>query len=158
MEKEQKNNNVTRLVGRIFELKSELEHRQQREPTANEMERALGNQQETFFDGWTIRRCIDCGQPVAGGPTRCTRCVYLMETACLEATKAELKQVRVECDAERQKVADLKVALGGMVQAAEIAVETNPCACEDDGMCGVCIAAMRLPAARATLAAVEKGG
>ena len=26
MEKEQKNNNATRLVGRIFELKSELEH------------------------------------------------------------------------------------------------------------------------------------
>jgi hypothetical protein len=44
------------------------------EPTEAEMFHALGDKQETFLNGWTIRRCMDCGKPVAGGPTRCVLC------------------------------------------------------------------------------------
>lgn len=44
------------------------------EPSRDEMERALGDIDETFACGWTIRRCIDCRTPVAGGPTRCLPC------------------------------------------------------------------------------------
>jgi chromosome segregation ATPase len=61
------------------------------------------------------------------------------------------KRIEGEPEQARERAATLRIALGGMIQAAEIAVETNPCACEEDGMCGVCIGAMRLPAARAAL-------
>lgn len=44
------------------------------EPTREEMERALGEGDEAFVNGWTVRRCIDCNMPVAGGPTRCVPC------------------------------------------------------------------------------------
>jgi hypothetical protein len=61
------------------------------------------------------------------------------------------KRIEGELEQARERAATLRIALGGMIQAAEIAVETNPCACEEDGMCGVCIGAMRLPAAHAAL-------
>lgn len=45
-----------------------------REPTADEMERALGTGEEAFIGG-TVRRCRVCRCPVFGGPTACVRCV-----------------------------------------------------------------------------------
>jgi hypothetical protein len=53
--------------------------RMEREPSDREMEAALGDLSETFYEGWTVRRCIDCRTPVAGGPTRCMRCAWRME-------------------------------------------------------------------------------
>jgi Zn-finger protein len=52
----------------------EIEKLRLREPTRLEMLKALGDKDETFYDGWTVRRCVDCGLPVAGGPTRCDYC------------------------------------------------------------------------------------
>ena len=52
-----------------------------REPTRDEMEAALSSagRDETFYDGWTVRRCRHCGDPVAGGPTACLVCVKVRQ-------------------------------------------------------------------------------
>lgn len=57
----------------------------EREPTRGEMVRALGDCDEVNFDGWTVRACIDCSHPVAGGPTRCMKCVGKLEAGDLKA-------------------------------------------------------------------------
>ncbi len=46
------------------------------EPSLFDMETALAfsGSDETFFKGWTVRRCLDCRKPVAGGPTCCMDC------------------------------------------------------------------------------------
>lgn len=61
-----------------------------REPTREEMLESLGvkgdmqkgtHQTETFRRG-TINRCVDCGDPIFGGPTRCDACVAGRNPAC----------------------------------------------------------------------------
>lgn len=66
---------------------SEINYLRCREPTAEEMERALrdahtNGKDEAFIPpGWTVRRCRHlrrgeiCGTPVAGGPTACVACI-----------------------------------------------------------------------------------
>jgi hypothetical protein len=53
---------------------SELDRLRMREPRREEMEAALGEANEAFYEGWTIRRCRHCRIPVAGGPTACEVC------------------------------------------------------------------------------------
>lgn len=61
---------------------SEINYLRRREPTTEEMERALQGANplisavgETTIGAWTVRRCRHCDTPVAGGPTACVRCV-----------------------------------------------------------------------------------
>lgn len=43
-------------------------------PTRGDLLAALAEGVEVFAFGTTIRRCIGCGEPVTGGPTRCLGC------------------------------------------------------------------------------------
>lgn len=77
------------------ELKPELERLglhmkavELREPRRAEMLEVLCEHDEVVFDGWTVRRCLDCREPVAGGPTRCMKCVGKLEG--VERAAAEL--------------------------------------------------------------------
>jgi hypothetical protein len=56
------------------QLRAENARLSQREPTSDEMERALAGREEAFLGG-TIRRCRVCRCAVFGGPTACIRCV-----------------------------------------------------------------------------------
>jgi hypothetical protein len=78
-----------------------VRQRKTREPTRDEMERALGAADETFLDG-TVRRCIDCRAPVFGGPTRCSHCAGAF-SARAEARLGELQSIYYLAD----KVTDL---------------------------------------------------
>lgn len=44
------------------------------DPTIEQMKAALGDRDETFALGGTIRRCRVCTNPTFGGPTLCDRC------------------------------------------------------------------------------------
>jgi rubrerythrin len=72
---------------RADRAEAEVARLRRREPGREEMLTALGEQEETFYDGWTVRRCRHCGTPVAGGPTACVRCA---ETEALRAEVARL--------------------------------------------------------------------
>ncbi len=65
------------------------------EPSTKAMEEALGEQQEIFAYGGTIRRCIDCGTPVFGGPTQCSFCVgKKVGAARSKAAETHIKALR----------------------------------------------------------------
>lgn len=78
------------LINQAFADKAaaneEIARLKEREPTNDEMERALAGADEAFLGG-TIRRCRICRCAVFGGPTACIRCV---ERAAHAATTALL--------------------------------------------------------------------
>lgn len=83
---------------KIAELTADLERlckiTQWAEPNTEAMKRILGDKQECFAYGCTIRACIDCGTPVYGGPTRCSYCVgKLVGAEKAEARIAELTAI-----------------------------------------------------------------
>lgn len=70
------------LGGDLRPRASEINYLRRREPTTEEMERALlganpptSEVGETTIGSWTVRRCRHCGASVAGGPTACVACV-----------------------------------------------------------------------------------
>lgn len=62
------------------------------EPTAEQMSAALGDREECFALGGTIRRCRVCNTPTFGGPTLRERCGSLPVTnADLDAVAGQWK-------------------------------------------------------------------
>lgn len=78
------------LAQNVPDLLAEVERLRQREPTKDEMEAVLGDSAEAFLEG-TIRRCVDCREPIFGGPSRCVRCVARLDErdACAKVADAE---------------------------------------------------------------------
>lgn len=66
-------------------------------PTRGDLLAALGEAPEAFAFGVTIRRCLTCGEPVTGGPTRCLGCASrTLETPgrCATCGKRECRPER----------------------------------------------------------------
>lgn len=76
----------TARIAAILTARNPLLHQP---PGLDVMEVALGERDVAFVDGWTVRRCVDCRRPIAGGPTRCSSCVEL-EVLRLHEESAEL--------------------------------------------------------------------
>ena len=56
----------------IDKLLAEVERLRKRAPTAEEAEAILGAGKEAIYDGWVIRRCPQCGEPIIeDAPCRC---------------------------------------------------------------------------------------
>ena len=115
---------VNLLIADRDTLRAQLATTSRREPTREEMEIALGVSDEAFLGG-TIRRCIDCREPVFGGPTRCTLCVA--RGSVVDANKRATAAERdLTCARENQSRAAEQVAAAEKRAAkAEAALEAE---------------------------------
>lgn len=96
--------------GDVEALKARVAMLSKREPTRTEMLAALEDRAEAFCDGWTVRSCIDCSEPIAGGPTRCVSCVRKSSSSpscCTAAIAAERERVRAIIANEAQQFAEI---------------------------------------------------
>lgn len=92
----------------------EIARLKDREPTNDEMERALAGGDEAFLGG-TIRRCRVCRCAVFGGPTACIRCVereaHAATTAKLAKAEEMADEARDERDRERARLSAIMLTL-----------------------------------------------
>ena len=73
----------------LFAANSEKELLALRQPTAAEMIAYLDGVADPPFGWSTIRRCVDCNEPVAGGPTRCIVCAVKAEVRSSQRRPSE---------------------------------------------------------------------
>lgn len=101
-------------------MQAEVARLSLREPTNDEMERALAGGDEAFLVG-TIRRCRHCRCAVFGGPTACVRCADRADLAAAVKRATALESANALGSAQvtqlQEELADTTAKLGRAVAA-----------------------------------------
>lgn len=106
---------LAETVKEVRRLRTENDLLHRREPTIDEMNLALVDRDELspgdpYPPGWpTIRRCLHCRAPVAGGPTACVSCVTRAENHGLSLTNEAMAKYIEDLTEQLEKPEDVRL-------------------------------------------------